>query len=836
MPESTCLHIQDRESGPIRVVELPWISVRIGRAAYCEVRLPDAKVAEEACRLTRRGRTWSLIPSSDKSDILFEGRPLNDPCPLPFDVPFQMGPYCLTLRHDLTAEPNWEVYPAHSPSQSIEPRYPVEPATVPLVAADLGSAETGRAAATSPAEAAGKRGLDPDRWRVRWKAAESHFKSRAARLDADVQRSAYATSPDSLRETDRSLSRPTASGSTPAGPPIRAVPTSSARRIEPTWNAPRPVPTPATPRLGPVLRPTPRSAAEHAEWVASTSAEPAIPPASVSPEVDVSEDASRFLIAENPADLVVETVIATALPPGVDRCNAIDKDPFGDDSQPAIVIAPEPAAASEPVSAPADPSPEDIDPAIDETVSTANEDASGPLRNIEPSPKSRKPRDRIGGGRRSGPHRRPRAEAGAPDSSAGPEAIAPAFTGAELPSVRDILVNHRNSRGPRPAVERQRRGNNAVPTIPQEPGHWTFPGWLALPPVGAFMLGVGLLACLLSCWWAADSSTAGVLTQRLLGSDGSGRRRPLPPEITPPGGRWIKTTAEHLAQWAIYTAGAENHDPFPPSEAPAFVTHALEISPLNPTARMALAQLEGPGRDGSGRIRGLGLSRDSVSLAWSARRLMDAGRKEAALRLYHRALSAAVEGGLSRSSTPRFADDPMVRRYFLPAEDAVRDIVAELASREGLEFREWSRALPRHPTVVLATARLLHEQGRREADSLLDELVGGEWGRSDAGWDDPRLMAARAEALGLRSRWKEAAYQYRLAIERVDNDLIRRSWWFNLADIAERLDDESQRQAAFRAVLAAQSSDEIARRVSQIQRSGDAKARAREGYGSIKAN
>ena len=30
MPESICLHIQDRESGPIRVVEIPWISVRIG--------------------------------------------------------------------------------------------------------------------------------------------------------------------------------------------------------------------------------------------------------------------------------------------------------------------------------------------------------------------------------------------------------------------------------------------------------------------------------------------------------------------------------------------------------------------------------------------------------------------------------------------------------------------------------------------------------------------------------------------------------------------------------------------------------------------------------------
>src|SRR5262249_3022426 len=150
--------------------------------------------------------------------------------------------------------------------------------------------------------------------------------------------------------------------------------------------------------------------------------------------------------------------------------------------------------------------------------------------------------------------------------------------------------------------ERQRRGNNAVPTIPQEPGHWTLPGWLVLPSVGAFMLGVGLLACLLSIWRAADSLTAGVLTQRLLTSDGSGRRRPLPPEISPPGGGGISTTAEPRPRGEISPAGAENHDPFPPPEAPTFVTHALEISPLTPTARMAMAQLEGPGRDGSGRI------------------------------------------------------------------------------------------------------------------------------------------------------------------------------------------------------------------------------------------
>ena len=162
-----------------------------------------------------------------------------------------------------------------------------------------------------------------------------------------------------------------------------------------------------------------------------------------------------------------------------------------------------------------------------------------------------------------------------------------------------------------------------------------------------------------------------------------------------------------------------------------------------------------------------------MSLAWARRRLMDAGKKAASLRLYHRALAAAVEGGLSRSATPRFGDDPKARRYFLPGEDAVRDIVAELTSREGLAFGEWSAALPRNPTVLLATVRLLREQGRTEADTLLRDLLRDGAAVDEPDVDDPRQIAARAEALCLESRWKEAADAYRQAIERVDNDLIR---------------------------------------------------------------
>src|SRR5262249_51159220 len=105
MAESTCLHIQERESGPIRVVEIPWISVRMGRRALCEVRLPVQDLADEVCRLYRRGRSWHLVPTTKPSPISLTGEPVAGPCPLPFDVPFRVGPCCMTLRHDRAAEP-----------------------------------------------------------------------------------------------------------------------------------------------------------------------------------------------------------------------------------------------------------------------------------------------------------------------------------------------------------------------------------------------------------------------------------------------------------------------------------------------------------------------------------------------------------------------------------------------------------------------------------------------------------------------------------------------------------------------------------------------------------
>ncbi|MGD0044748.1 MAG: FHA domain-containing protein, partial [Isosphaeraceae bacterium] len=86
------------------------MSVRIGCAAYCEVRLADRELAEEACRLQRRGRTWHLVPLGPKGSILVQDRPIEGPCPLPFDVPFRVGSICFTLRQNRSSDPDWEMY------------------------------------------------------------------------------------------------------------------------------------------------------------------------------------------------------------------------------------------------------------------------------------------------------------------------------------------------------------------------------------------------------------------------------------------------------------------------------------------------------------------------------------------------------------------------------------------------------------------------------------------------------------------------------------------------------------------------------------------------------
>ena len=194
MPEFTCLHLQDRESAAIHVVEIPWISVRIGRALYCEVRLVDRTVADEACRLQRRGRTWYLVPLGPKGSIWVYDEPIEGPCPLPFDVPFRVGGSCLTLRRSRSSDPDWEMYQTPLPSHGEWPSV-TKPAIPPCsnrVSNGAASIRTSRpqvVPAEPPKAASGSR-LEPassrpagsesvNSWEARWKAAGALLRAAA---------------------------------------------------------------------------------------------------------------------------------------------------------------------------------------------------------------------------------------------------------------------------------------------------------------------------------------------------------------------------------------------------------------------------------------------------------------------------------------------------------------------------------------------------------------------------------------------------------------------------------------------------------------------------------
>ena len=105
MPETACLHIQAHESGPVRVVDLSGGPVRIGRAAYCDVRIADPELADEECRLRPRGGTWQLVPIAGRESVQLDGRPVAGPSTLAFGATFDIGSHRLTLQPSATSSP-----------------------------------------------------------------------------------------------------------------------------------------------------------------------------------------------------------------------------------------------------------------------------------------------------------------------------------------------------------------------------------------------------------------------------------------------------------------------------------------------------------------------------------------------------------------------------------------------------------------------------------------------------------------------------------------------------------------------------------------------------------
>ena len=255
MTESTCLHIQDRESGPIRVVELPWISVRIGRAAHCEVRLTEHELPDEVCRLQRRGQSWRLLPGRTRESH-FARRPASGRLvPVAFRRslsrrPSTVSPFARTGPPSPTGKctPGPRRLDSMNPkSRRSKPRHWTletdrlwrsrpEPPTSRLSPArtpgDRGRTADRATAAASRSSAADKIASPRERWDTRWKALGARSKPRGEQPAKPPRSSGRLTNPNlepvPLREAAVPLIQPALPSS--IRPAVAPVPTPGATK------------------------------------------------------------------------------------------------------------------------------------------------------------------------------------------------------------------------------------------------------------------------------------------------------------------------------------------------------------------------------------------------------------------------------------------------------------------------------------------------------------------------------------------------------------------------------------------------------------------------------
>ena len=408
-------------------------------------------------------------------------------------------------------------------------------------------------------------------------------------------------------------------------------------------------------------------------------------------------------------------------------------------------------------------------------------------------------------------------------------------TGPDLPLAKDILAAvpmRYSALSVKSSTETKE--DQGKPTELREPDQWFPHFWLVWPPAAILVIGLGIVSSLLCFRWSSESFNASVVSHRLITrSENQGKERPLPESVVPPESSWWQTTPLHLAEWGVYLGRSRTGDNRT-DEGRELVDAAVRISPINPMARLARAQLTAKSSESDGRALALGLSHDAVSLAWSAGALRRAGKKEAAIRVYRQALRIACDHDLTLVSKPTFNDEPNVRRYLLPGETTARTIVRELISDAGWTFGDWSEALPKNTVAMLAAARLLREHDGPEAQALLKQILDHEHEIPGTGAEGAVQTAMIAEAHALLSQWKEAEHQYHQAIDRIGDLTIKRSWWFNLASVALESNDEVQRKVALEEALEAPASDDISRRALELQRASEPVGRLR--LGGTRAN
>jgi len=847
MAKPACLHIQDRAWGPIRVMEVPWLTTRIGGAARCEVKLLDQELLGEVCRLERRDGQWRLVATGGEVEIEVNGQIVMGSVAIDLDVPFRVGSSVLTLRSDRASQPDWAMHERQRPTalagelRGLKPprlertafkaaRYrPAAPASsryTPRTAGalPLGQTRVPRTVKTrphpvpkpQPPSASLARGTRPEPNlvsepatpprsplpkfddRLRIASLRTDAPDKATGLSARIQ--ALDLESFDLAGLATGMVKPTPAPSAEVAVEAKVGPEAESASGDDTSRIKTPEQPPADD--GPIetcREPAQEAAASGVIEEAAASgvieqavASGVIEEASLAPAQGVVEGASRPEEAEPEAEplVAVEEVIAR------DQCERRLASETGSTSQLKPLDSGRLTVESE--------------TQAQESRGARAED-SGRLTVVLET--------RAQGSRVGCERERPLAIRRS-DERAEADSRARGVRGdSDWPSVRDVMASYqRVSRVGKPASKsrQDRSRSNAeravelpAPTEIRAPDSLALPASLAGVPLLLLALFLGVGGGVAGWIWAVDSGAAG-LTGSWLMVPPEARRGKLPNTALPAGSSWLTTTSRHLALYAL----AASQDAAPDDPRPD-VEPALTVAPLDPTARLLRARLRSIEREASLSEFDLGLPRDSIALATSARRLVDTGRLEPARALYSKAIALAA-GHRAAAETPVWSPDPDVQRFLLPGESRVRFILNEMIQATGWKPAEWIPVLPTEPLALVAASRMLAEVDGEQARSLLEQVV-----KSSESSEAIR-EAARAEALALLRRYGDAQEAYRRAIAHEPEGAVKRLYWFNLADLARLLDDERGRHAALDRAMAVQTADLVSRRAVAARRSNSA--------------
>ncbi len=763
MPDTLYLQIESRERVASRVLTFASPSLRIGRGVSCEIRLIDPTLAEVECLLRRRGETWHVQPLNNLGRVSIDGRAVEHLRALAIGVPLRVGEHVLTLRSPVSTRPSYGDFGVPIP---VGPSPASVTAGTDLAESRLdgrGYADpTARigARSTTPARPAAFPVSDPDRGLDR-------HPSSAARIVLDPWR-------------DR--------------PPSASSPWSDDGIVAPDE---RTSPLDPGPRIVP------------------------FPTVDFSPEVDEpAADGSKAL--DSDATIAVEEV-------GPVTCQAESRPTVGDrkDIEPAIAseigstvawdIAPavpevvHSASTEAPrIGAPTFSAVVGIDLKVTNQVESAGhafaDESASP---VDPARRAEVPSPPLA----LSPPREKASRSAPPDP--GPsrpqfvEAPLPELDDLEWPSARVILASHVATieKAGKARTARPRDVRRPEPSASIAPSSWSLPAWLAATPMVLMVLAFGSAGTALSWQWGQDAREAGMIADRLLRSDET-----APPFVVDDIGEdatWWRTTSAHLALKAA-ALGSAKPDATREDRVLSILHVARRVAPLEPSTRLSRAMRDPSGRDPSS----LGLSRDVVALAQTGRMLAHRKKDDAALAAFRAALDMAVRADLPRGRVPSFLDGATSKRFALPNEDVVAEVVNDMADVPGWPVSTWSAGLPDDPLVLIATYRVLRErEASADADAVLGRLL--KLGPASTG---PRTCSqtAWAEALAEKGRWEESASAYQDAIDSTDDESLRRAFCLNLGMILTRGGEKARAAEALLTARAGRGEDEIGRAVARF--------------------